>query len=404
MPILDTLGVSLESVVPASLAALLSLNCNVGNDFAYGPWEIRAGRLNGYSAYTHVATGTGEWEGVQVSIGPPRSMSEVPNARALRLDVGSEVCWRHAVGGGGAYSVAAMTLRGLLDTGIIMSIPADNAVSVRRLDVCVDHWGHRWEIADLDRFACRQKGRGASRSEVTAPKDSWVYKAAQGFTLYLGKRGAAARFMRIYDKVAEAAKSGKLPWLMPLWSQAGWDGESTVWRAEVEHGGEWLRQHGLETMDKLPGCERELWRDYTTDVRHVIPETDTRLKRCDASRVWRSLAVAARLRSHGVWRWQPRPPSGDADATTLLKMATGCLRGAAKALRPCFLTPGDGSAPWDASKATDAHVHSAMYGMVETLWDAADAREAAKCPLVSEGQAVPLDVPAAGDVKEMEPL
>lgn len=378
-PVVDTLGLSVESVVYPLLDDAMTRSCNERHEIALGPWRIKAGRLNGYSAYTHIATGTGAFEGIQISIGPPRTMNETPHAKSLRIDVGSEVCWRHAANGGGAFSIAVETLRGIHDNGIIVNIPANNAVAVRRCDVCVDHWGYEWRTEDTDRFACRQSGRGkagTNRDTDEQPADdTWIFRARKGFTLYVGRRGSAARFLRIYDKIAEAASSGKLPWLMPLWTQAGWDGKSKVWRAEIEHGGEWLRQHGLATMDKLPGCERELWRQYCDDVRHVDIKTDTRLHRCQSSRVWRSLRVAARWRSHGVYRWKPRTPNGEADTTTLLKMATGCLRTAANGLRASFLLPGTGSAPWDASKATNPHVHHAIYEMVSELWDAADAKD-----------------------------
>ncbi len=291
-------------------------------------WVLGPGRLKGQTGYDFIARGRGAMEGVQVIWGAAKGSTDAPNARRFKVMIGSEVLWRHHANGGNAYTAATETLEWAAGD-LWSAVPDASAIAVRRLDVCVDHWGYTWKKFDLDRFACRQKGRGLSETREAPPEKVDTFQGPNSATYYVGARGSASRYLRIYDKVAEAQKSGKLPWMKPLWTQCGWDGKQTVWRAEVEFGGEWLKAHGFDSVEKLKGCEHAVWIDYLDDVRHTTGRA-TRLKRAATSAVWGVISEAvhhaAADSEHCYWIWKPKPPSAGGDMQQLTAMMAGCAR------------------------------------------------------------------------------
>lgn len=341
-PVVDTLQLAFSAAPTAIIQraeTLSKLSCNppTGKE-AETPWletpewSIGPARLEGHVSFDHLASGRGRMTGIRVLWGPSREAG--PLARRFKLIIGSEVLWRHYANGGGA-ATAAREIVDLVVGKLWLAAPAADRIAVRRVDVCVDHWGYTWTRADLDRFACRQQLRGATEtwSEEAAPESTNVFDGATSSTYYVGGRGAASRFLRVYDKVAEAMASGKLPWMEPIWRQNGWDGNERVWRAEIEHGGEWLRAHGFDSIDKLDGCEAILWAHYLDHVRHTTGRR-TRAKRSPTSRVWKKIGtaiiadalIAARQEPRDLWQWQPRPPRAGGDMKILEQMIGGCGR------------------------------------------------------------------------------
>lgn len=300
-------------------------------------WVLQQGRLQGHTAYEYRAVGRGPMDGLQVLWGQSPAALDHPTTRRFKLLIESKTLWRHHANGGDAATCARELLE--LITGELWTVrPADDQVRVRRVDVAVDHWGYAWSKRDLDRFACRQTARGIEEEHKPPPEPVEgdpdhvsEYRGATSATYYIGGRGSACRYLRIYDKIAESAVSGKAPWMEPLWRQNGWDGEATVWRAEIEHGGDWLKGHGLGTLEQLDGCEHALWLKYLEDVRHTTARA-TRLKRSATSPVWRCIersvieAADPKRGRPSTWTWHPRPPSSGGDMKVLTDIAAGCVR------------------------------------------------------------------------------
>lgn len=324
-------------------------------------WSFKAGEVDGNTGYDFMALGHGKMAGVNVFWGPPPTGSSLPRLRRFKIAIGSEVLWRHYANGGTAHSCALEILE-LLERDLVERLPSHRTVRVRRVDVCIDHWGYTWSGVDLTRFVCRQTSRGleerSGRQKRRTQLEDVGREAAivdvntvygkNSATYYIGARGSSSVMLRVYNKIAEAQHSGKLPWMEPAWKAAGWDGETTVWRAEIEIGGDWLSAHGFDTLDKLEGCERALWRHYTSKVRHITPNRSRR-KRSATSRVWMCLRGSIRRAERQAkkdqlgkpaWTWQPRPPRVDGDMETLSAMLGGCGRKiGAQLFRPANHTP-----------------------------------------------------------------
>jgi hypothetical protein len=340
-PIADTIHLALEAQVSPMMLKAEAWATDHPDAVVEGPtfdWRTKFGRLKGFSAYSHVIMGKGPREGLTVLLGPTRKNHDTGTGwRRLRIHIGSAWLWRARTQGLRVVAAAREVLA-MLPGELIETLPAEETIEPRRVDLCIDHWGYDWQLADLERFACRQKGRRVGLGDdfdgqaELGPDGRWVYRAPAGSTFYVGKRGAGNRFLRIYDKIAEAKATGKLPWLEPLWEAAGWDGRQRVFRAEIEHGGDWLRQHGCRTLLDMVGCERELWQHYLGDVRHV-DLSSSRLKRCETSLVWQQLGKAVLKEPPGRWRWCPRPVRESTDVPALLSQGAGCLFRAERLLR-----------------------------------------------------------------------
>jgi hypothetical protein len=301
-------------------------------------------RLRGELGYEFRAEGRGDMEGVAVLWGPPRDAAEGSGARRFKVTWGSKVLWRHRSNGGDAYTAAREVLD-LIAGDLWQRAPLDSETAIRRVDVCLDHWGYRWTSADIYRFACRawkrrfeEHAAEPTDDDEREPGDTRIVEGKNSATYYIGARGAASRQLRVYNKVIEAQDSGKLPWMEPAWRAHGWDGEATVWRAEIEIGGQWCQDHGMRTIADLKGCEHALWLDFFADTRHTTGRR-TRNKRAPTSKVWRFLgdqvdAAAKAAGEPAAWEWEPRPPREEADLPILTSMGQGVNRKLANTLFP----------------------------------------------------------------------
>jgi hypothetical protein len=329
-PVCDTLAVSMETVSTELIeTAEKRYKCFVQEPHLspwveHARWTLGPGRLQGQHGYDFIADGKGTMDGVRVLWGLPKR-GEAPRARRFKVYIESKVLWRHHVNGGNAYTAASETLEWI--TGDLWgALPIESEIAVRRLDLAIDHKGYAWKKTDLDRFACRQRIHGVT--EEHAPDQVNTIGKPESATYTVGARGTSSRYLRIYQKIAEAMKSGKMPWMDPIWRrELEWDGVENIWRIEVEFGGEWLRAHGFTDISKLKGCEAALWLDYLEDVRHTTA-TRTRLERSPTSRVWSCIAAAvnraARESDRATWSWQPRPPREGGDLKQLTAMLGGC--------------------------------------------------------------------------------
>jgi hypothetical protein len=110
----------------------------------------------------------------------------------------------------------------------------------------------------------------ASGSFEGMPLGSWVTRAKRisthrldnvlsGFSIGLGGDISA----RFYDKTKQILVSGQ-DYLKPLWSQAGWESDQTVWRAEFQFKRRVLNEHGIHTVENLLSNAGPLWLYATT--------------------------------------------------------------------------------------------------------------------------------------------
>ncbi len=302
-------------------------------------WQARMGKLKGFSSYQYVWDGRGVWDGVTVlcaaPCGPDKPWRWFVMVRAERL-------WREWMRTGArVYDVVKAVLAGLgnPETGWgIMERPVPMIEwAPARVDTCRDHGGYDWTIDDLGKFATRSPAwsKGVSLSEkevqegVVQTEEVWTYGNKDGMTLYRGRRGSMARFLRLYNKQAQAEACGSAVWLVPFWKKCFFGDENSteklplIWRAEVEFGGGWLRAHGFRTAEDLKDCEEALWRYYTTAVRHTLGKT-AQLRHETPSPMWRFLAkVKPRP---GAWTYEPKmKPDHERDMSHLTKQAAGCI-------------------------------------------------------------------------------
>ena len=213
---------------------------------------------------------------------------------------------------------------------LIIDKPKLTDVRVNRIDICVDHWGCEWDIYDSEEFSrrgdCKQVGVSKRKSKNDPDSTDVHVIQSKAITIYIGRRGSAYRFLRIYNKICELEANDskrKTDVLEDRWRFHGWNGEATVWRAEVEHGSEWLKNHGVLSAALLKNIERQLWEDYTTSVQHK-KITRTRLKNCKPSKKWKKLQKAAVGCDRGEWCFQSRPQSAG-NPEVLKKMGAGIV-------------------------------------------------------------------------------
>jgi len=191
--------------------------------------------------------------------------------------------------------------------------------SIRRLDLCVDHWGIQWSWRDIQRMVTRKRVR------------RHIYEGNNSCTYYLGRRGSDSVYMRCYNKTVEAADTAKEAWMRPIWRHNGWDGEQDVWRLEVEFGGAWLEKHGVRsTPDEIDGLERSLWEWYTSDT--WLPTTSGNSNHRMRPRSPKWLHIASADRDDPVtWVWQPeRERDVPASDKRLHAMSAGCIASRAR--------------------------------------------------------------------------
>ena len=92
---------------------------------------------------------------------------------------------------------------------------------------------------------------------------------------------------RLYDKTAEIEVSGK-DYMRGLWTEAGWNGESRIWRVEFEFQRDCLKQLGLRGLPSIMGNRNGLWSYATTEwLKLTIPnESDQTRSRWPIHPLW----------------------------------------------------------------------------------------------------------------------
>ena len=96
---------------------------------------------------------------------------------------------------------------------------------------------------------------------------------------------------RLYNKTLEINKSGK-DYLLPIWSELGWDGEQDIWRLEFQYKREFLNELQFVPLKDLLVNQGPLWRFACNEwLRLCIPnEKDSNNSRWPTHPLWQSLS------------------------------------------------------------------------------------------------------------------
>lgn len=152
--------------------------------------------------------------------------------------------------------------------------------SISRIDLCVDFTSSiDWQSVDAKRWRCRSNHRAL------------YLESEQLLGNVFGQSGDVSA--RLYDKTKEIIKSEKF-FFKDLWQQAGWDGESSVWRLEFQLRRDALKACQSLNPDFIVDLFNSLWRYYTTQwlsLRDINPN-DSNRSRWELAAEWQTLAEA----------------------------------------------------------------------------------------------------------------
>jgi hypothetical protein len=124
------------------------------------------------------------------------------------------------------------------------------------------------------------------RSFSSRARQTQMYQDSGKVTgLGFGKGGAIQA--RLYNKSVEIKKSRK-DYLLPIWKEKGWNGQSDVWRLEFELKREFLTSAGISNLDDLALGAQGLWNYCTREwLRLCIPcQEDTNKSRWPTDPAW----------------------------------------------------------------------------------------------------------------------
>ncbi len=331
----ESLGGDAFQIVSRRLKPRMALDGGQEPDRA--AWSLRKGRHDGFASYRYIFDGRGDWDGVTVLVAPPAGKNDYWRWFVM---VRAERLWRRGVLiGKDALAVTDQIVADLSGgdqcAGLLAKPVPLNRWKVSRIDVCRDHTGYDWGIADLHQFAtsCPKWSRGMSTIfdvPTHVGSGSWTYGNKESATYYMGRRRSEGKMLRLYCKTIEAEKTGKIEWLAPYWRSVLLNGAQgplpKVWRAEAEFGGGWLKKHGFTNATHLQGCEEALWDFYATTNRHT-DGLRKKLRVAKTSKVWDCLSSkCSKSSAPSAWQYcaalkSDAPP----DADQLRKQATGCL-------------------------------------------------------------------------------
>jgi hypothetical protein len=150
----------------------------------------------------------------------------------------------------------------------------NSSASVSRIDLFVD-FGSNESMESWDRHAWLTRSDNIDQYSIKGMFSGW--------TIGLGSPLAG----RLYDKILEIVSSKK-DYLLPLWKQAGWNGDSRIWRMEFEFKREVLRQLNIKTYEDAKQNLNGLW-DYATTnwLRLTLPNpADSNRSRWPLHHLW----------------------------------------------------------------------------------------------------------------------
>lgn len=151
-----------------------------------------------------------------------------------------------------------------------------------RLDLCVDVAGPAPEVDPLTNVVGRAKEAHEWDDLKIGTHSS--SRARSGWTF--GNRPTRCN---IYDKRREIAKHhGAKLWFEDLWRGNGWDGQSPVWRVEVQLGRPTLKAFRLETFADVERRLADIWTYFSTGWLKIVEAVpgDPNRSRWPASTWW----------------------------------------------------------------------------------------------------------------------
>ena len=161
----------------------------------------------------------------------------------------------------------------LSELGVIQSRP-----KVSRIDLFVD-------FASIENMESWHREAWVTRSEKI---NQYAVKGEfSGWSIGMGSGMAA----RLYNKLLEITTSNK-GYLVPLWNEAGWDGETPIWRLEFELKRDILAQFDVQALNTTLANLNGLWSYATTEwIKLTIPsEADSNRSRWPIHPLWEYLS------------------------------------------------------------------------------------------------------------------
>ena len=173
---------------------------------------------------------------------------------------------------------------------------------VRRVDLCADFEG--WDTREEDAKALVRHPRSTvvSYEQVMAtepaPSSVRTYRSASQKVTGLVLCPGNPLMLRVYDKLAEMrvhVDKTKEELERDIWTENGWSG-GNVSRVEFQVRGEAARELFGRSVARLVGGLDALWRyccegggDVKPWVRLVVPDTASRLRRCELDPRWQAV-------------------------------------------------------------------------------------------------------------------
>jgi hypothetical protein len=157
--------------------------------------------------------------------------------------------------------------------GVLESQP-----KVSRIDLFVD-FASSVDMESWDRHAWVTRAEKIDQYSVNGVFSGWAIGTGSPMSA------------RLYNKLLEIVTSNK-GYLVPLWNEAGWNGETPIWRLEFEMKREILSQFDVQALSVCLDNQNGLWSYATTDwLKLAIPrEKDTNRSRWPIHLLWTYLS------------------------------------------------------------------------------------------------------------------
>jgi len=240
---------------------------------------------------------------VMIRIKPP--LNGALNIPAIQVAYYSQYLWRH--GWRGATERMAAWLNQWADI---------SSLKISRLDMCIDL---DMALPDVNLRHGEAVTRARKRTEYFVVERHCDGIAFTGYTF-----GKGSLMARIYDKVAEVAKSDKR-WFLDAYKKKGWDESQPVTRVEFQMRRDFLRDMTVNTLLDLESQMGDLWKYLTSwlSLREYSEEESNR-SRWQLKDFWKVVVDAVPLFGSlsGVMRLAQRRPKFESSMRLLRGVAS----------------------------------------------------------------------------------
>ena len=207
-----------------------------------------------------------------------------------------------------------------------------------RVDLTADFGGWDFRPGDVARFVGRPRRYRVHYGEnklIVKPKRRGSVESVEDVEIPPGIVYTRPKFTgctigpgadlqcRIYDKTEEIRTQSNKRWMFPIWSAAGWDGSSVVWRVEFQIRREILLQLGVGSWETFAERIQDAWR-YLVEkwLRLAIPRSAGYRKfEWPTDPAW---IVVQRSQFGAGWGLLTRKQRDEATPEILRKMIIGC--------------------------------------------------------------------------------